>query len=306
MTHGKIAFDRVQFKYKKGQNLFVDKSVTIPGGAKVGLVGLSGSGKTTFVNLLLRFYDIDSGKITIDGQNIKEVSQESLRSQIAIIPQDPVLFHRSLMENIRYGRLDATDEEVISCAKKAHCHDFIQNLRDGYDSLVGERGVKLSGGQRQCIAIARALLKNAPILIFDEATSSLDSVTESYIQKSLPSLMEDKTTIMIAHRLSTLQYVDRILVFNEGKIVEDGAHSQLIALNGHFKTLWSMQAIPKRVQESDFIEADASNLKQRSGVFAPMHFASGDADGFKVEDVGDEKTRFLNQFRYNRFELLGV
>jgi ATP-binding cassette subfamily B protein len=241
VTHGEISFNQVHFKYKKGNNLFVDKSVTIAGGSKVGLVGLSGSGKTTFVNLLLRFYDIDSGKISIDGQNIKEVTQESLRSQIAMIPQDPVLFHRSLMDNIRYGRLDATDDEVIECAKKAHCHEFILNLKDGYDSLVGERGVKLSGGQRQCIAIARAMLKNAPILIFDEATSSLDSVTESYIQKSLPSLMKNKTTIIIAHRLSTLSYMDRILVFNEGKIMEEGSHTQLINLNGHYKTLWNVQ-----------------------------------------------------------------
>ncbi len=241
VTHGKISFDQVHFKYKKGQNLFVDKTVIISGGSKVGLVGLSGSGKTTFVNLLLRFYDIDSGKIYIDGQNIKEVTQESLRNQITMIPQDPVLFHRSLMDNIRYGRLNATDEEVIECAKKAHCHEFILNLKDGYGSLVGERGVKLSGGQRQCIAIARAMLKNAPILIFDEATSSLDSVTESYIQKSLPSLMKDRTTIIIAHRLSTLHYMDRILVFNEGKIVEEGSHAQLINLSGHYKTLWDVQ-----------------------------------------------------------------
>lgn len=241
VPYGTISFDQVHFKYKKEQNLFVDKSVAIAGGSKVGLVGLSGSGKTTFINLLLRFYDIDSGKICIDGQNIKEVTQESLRSQIAMIPQDPVLFHRSLIDNIRYGRLDATDEEVIECAKKAHCHEFILNLKDGYDSLVGERGVKLSGGQRQCIAIARAMLKNAPILIFDEATSSLDSLTESYIQKSLPSLMKNKTTIIIAHRLSTLHYMDRILVFNDGKIVEEGTHSQLINLNGHYKTLWNVQ-----------------------------------------------------------------
>jgi ATP-binding cassette subfamily B protein len=241
VTDGKISFDQVHFKYKRGQDLFVNKSVTISGGSKVGLVGLSGSGKTTFVNLLLRFYDVDSGKISIDGQNIKEVTQESLRTQIAMIPQDPVLFHRSLMDNIRYGRLDATDEEVIECAKKAHCHEFIIKLKDSYNSLVGERGVKLSGGQRQCIAIARAMLKNAPILIFDEATSSLDSVTESYIQKSLPSLMKNKTTIIIAHRLSTLHYMDRILVFNEGKIVEEGTHSELINLDGHYKTLWNVQ-----------------------------------------------------------------
>lgn len=241
VNQGEISFEQVHFKYTKGKNLFVDKSITISGGSKVGLVGFSGSGKTTFVNLLLRFYDTDSGKIYIDGQNIKEVTQESLRSQIAMIPQEPILFHRSLMDNIRYGRLEATDEEVIECAKKAHCHEFIQNLKEGYNSLVGERGVKLSGGQRQCIAIARAMLKNAPILIFDEATSSLDSLTESYIQQSLPSLMKDRTTIIIAHRLSTLHYVDRILVFNEGKIVEDGTHSQLLDLDRHYKTLWNVQ-----------------------------------------------------------------
>ncbi len=241
VTQGKISFDKVNFKYKKGKNLFVDKSVTISGGSKVGLVGLSGSGKTTFVNLLLRFYDLNSGKITIDGQNIKEVTQESLRSQISMIPQEPVLFHRSIMDNIRYGKLNATDEEIIECAKRAHCHDFILNLKDGYDSFVGERGVKLSGGQRQCIAIARAMLKNAPILIFDEATSSLDSITESYIQQSLPLLMKNKTTIIIAHRLSTLHYVDRILVFSDGQIVEEGTHSELLHLNGHYKTLWNVQ-----------------------------------------------------------------
>ncbi len=241
VTDAKISFDQVHFKYKKGTDIFVNKSVIIPGRSKVGLVGLSGSGKTTFVNLMLRFYDVDSGTICIDDQNIRHVTQESLRNHIAMIPQDPFLFHRSLMDNIRYGRLDATDEEVVECAKKAHCHEFITSLADGYDTLVGERGVKLSGGQRQCIAIARAMLKNAPILIFDEATSALDSITEGCIQKSLPSLMKDKTIIIIAHRLSTLNYTDRILVFNEGKIVEDGTHNELINLNGHYKLLWDVQ-----------------------------------------------------------------
>ncbi len=241
VKRGEISFIKVHFKYTKEQNLFVDKSVTISGGSKIGLVGCSGSGKTTFVNLLLRFYDLQDGKICIDGQNIKEVTQESLRSQIGMIPQSPVLFHRSLMDNIRYGRITATEEEVIESAKKAHCHDFIIKLKDGYDSLVGEHGVKLSGGQRQCIAFARAILKNAPILVLDEATSSLDSMTESYIQENLPLLMKDKTTIIIAHRLSTLQNVDRILVFNEGEIIEEGTHSELINLNGHYKILWNRQ-----------------------------------------------------------------
>jgi ATP-binding cassette, subfamily B, bacterial len=241
-TRGQIVFDKVHFQYKNGESIFADKSITIRSGEKVGLVGFSGSGKSTFVNLILRFFEVDSGKILIDDQDIKKVTQHSLRSQIAMIPQDPSLFHRTLMENIRYGRLEATDDEVIEVARKAHCQEFIEKLQDGYDSLVGERGVKLSGGQRQRIAIARALLKNAPILILDEATSSLDSVTEHYIQESLAELMKGRTTIVIAHRLSTLFHMDRILVFSEGKIIEDGTHSELINLNGHYTKLWSMQA----------------------------------------------------------------
>jgi ATP-binding cassette, subfamily B, bacterial len=242
ITQGRIIYQNVNFKYPKGQDLFVETSVTIDAGSKIGLVGYSGGGKTTFVNLLVRLFPLDSGKITIDGQDIHTVSQESLREQIALIPQEPLLFHRTLMENIRYGRLDATDEEVIACAKKACCHDFIMNLSMGYESLVGERGIKLSGGQRQRIIIARAMLKNASIIIIDEATSSLDSVTESSIHDSLRALMKDKTTIMIAHRLSTLLHMDRILVFNNGKIVEDGYHAKLIQLNGYYSSLWNMQA----------------------------------------------------------------
>lgn len=242
VSKGEIVFDRVHFQYKKGQNVFTDKSIVINPGERVGLVGFSGSGKSTFVNLILRFFEIDSGKILIDGQDIKTVTQDSLRESIAMIPQDPVLFHRSLIENIRYGRLDATDDEIIEAAKKAHCHEFIEKLQDKYHSLVGERGVKLSGGQRQRIAIARAILKNAPILILDEATSSLDSVTENYIQKSLVFLMQGRTTLVIAHRLSTLFHMDRILVFSEGKIIEDGTHDKLLEVKGHYAKLWSMQA----------------------------------------------------------------
>lgn len=239
---GEIVFDKVHFQYLKNQRLFSDKSIVLKPGEKVGLVGSSGSGKSTFVNLILRFFDVKSGKILIDGQNIKDVTQESLRSQVAMIPQDPILFHRSIMENIRYGKLDATDEEVIECAKKAYCHDFIEKLPQKYQTLVGERGVKLSGGERQRIAIARAILKNAPILILDEATSSLDSMTENCIQESLSKLIEGKTTIIIAHRLSTLSLMDRILVFSEGKVVEDGTHSTLINVHGNYEKLWSMQA----------------------------------------------------------------
>lgn len=238
---GQITFDKVKFHYKGNNELFSDKSVTILPGQKVGLVGYSGGGKSTFANLIMRLYDVQEGSICIDDQNIKDVTQDSLHQSIALIPQDPSLFHRSLLENIRYGRLDATDEEVINAAHKSHADAFIQLLPQGYDSQVGDRGVKLSGGQRQRIAVARAFLKNAPILILDEATSQLDSVTEQYIQESLWTLMQGKTTIVIAHRLSTLLHMDRILVFDKGNIVEDGSHAELVASNGLYKTLWDAQ-----------------------------------------------------------------
>lgn len=242
ITRGEIVFENVSFHYASYRNLFRDKTVTLEAGKKVGLVGFSGSGKTTFVNLILRLFDIESGRILIDGQDIKTVSQDSLRTQIALIPQDTSLFHRTLMENIRYGRLEATDAEVIAAAKRAHCHEFIEGMELGYNTLVGERGVKLSGGQRQRIAIARAMLKDAPILILDEATSSLDSITEQYIQEGLEYLMHQRTTIVIAHRLSTLSGMDRILVFKDGQIAEDGTHLSLLAANGHYAQLWHMQA----------------------------------------------------------------
>jgi ATP-binding cassette subfamily B protein len=238
---GQIIFDNVKFNYQGTDPLFHNKSIEIAPGQKVGLVGYSGGGKSTFVNLILRLYDVTEGAILIDDQDIRDVTQDSLRANIAMIPQDPSLFHRSLMENIRYGRSEASDDEVIEAAKKAHAHEFIEKLPQAYDSLVGERGVKLSGGQRQRIAIARAFLKNAPILILDEATSQLDSVTESLIQESLLELMHDKTTIVIAHRLSTLLYMDRILVFEQGKIVEDGTHKELLTKEGLYKTLWGAQ-----------------------------------------------------------------
>lgn len=242
ITKGEIVFNNVHFKYKDGQRVFTDKSIRIHPGEKVGFVGFSGSGKSTFVHLILRFFDVDSGEILIDGLDIKNVKQASLRDQIALVPQDPVLFHRSLMDNIRYGRLDATDEEVIQCSKKAHCHEFIEKLKDGYNSSVGEGGVKLSVGQRQRIGIARAMLKNAPILILDEATSSLDSIVENYIQESLALLMEGRTTLVIAHRLSTLFRMDRLLVFNEGRVVEEGNHASLLSRNGLYASLWNRQA----------------------------------------------------------------
>lgn len=242
VTKGNIVFDNVTFHYQQNNNLFENKDVALHAGNKIGLVGFSGSGKTTFVNLILRFFNVASGRILIDEQDIAKVTQDSLHEHISMIPQDTSLFHRSLMENIRYGRLSATDEEVIAVSKRAHCHEFICTLPEGYHSLVGERGIKLSGGQRQRIAIARAMLKNAPILILDEATSALDSVTEKYIQEGLHHLMAGRTTIVIAHRLSTLSEMDRILVFDKGHIIEDGTHEELLKLSGHYAKMWHMQA----------------------------------------------------------------
>jgi ATP-binding cassette, subfamily B, bacterial len=241
ITQGTILFHKVKFNYKNTKSLFKHMSIIIHPGQKVGLVGYSGSGKSTFVNLILRLYDVTRGNIFIDNQDIRKVTQDSLHNAIAMIPQEPSLFHRTLIENIRYGSPSATDHEVIQAAKKAYAHDFIIKLSQKYHSLVGERGIKLSGGQRQRIAIARAILKNAPILVIDEATSQLDSITERKIQTSLWKLMQGKTTIVIAHRLSTLLNMDRILVFEQGKIIEDGTHNELLAKNGYYKTLWDAQ-----------------------------------------------------------------
>ncbi|MFN7095960.1 MAG: ABC transporter ATP-binding protein [Gammaproteobacteria bacterium] len=241
VNHPTILFDNVSFGYDDDRTLFDQLNLTIKAGEKIGLVGFSGAGKTTFIQLLLRFYDLKSGNIYIDGQNIADVTQDSLRQSIAMIPQESMLFHRSLMENIRYGNLHATDADVIEAAKQAECHEFITALPQTYQTLVGERGIKLSGGQRQRIAIARAMLKKAPILILDEATAALDSVTEENIQVSLRYLMRDVTAIVIAHRLSTLANMDRILVFSHGKIIEDGTMQSLLDKNGHFTQLWQKQ-----------------------------------------------------------------
>ncbi|MFS8562878.1 MAG: ABC transporter ATP-binding protein/permease [Rhabdochlamydiaceae bacterium] len=240
VSSGEIVFDNVSFRYGEKQ-LFQNKHVRIRGGEKVGLVGYTGAGKSTFINLILRLFPLNSGKITIDGQEVAQVTLESVRRQIALIPQDPILFHRELFENIRYGNPVASQEEVEQAAKLAYCDDFIRNIPGGYGAKVGERGTKLSGGEKQRIAIARAILASAPILILDEATSALDSVTERYIQSSLEKLMENRTTLVIAHRLSTLSRMDRILVFDQGKIVEEGKHTDLLEKGGLYSRMWKMQ-----------------------------------------------------------------
>ncbi|MHB9147022.1 MAG: ABC transporter ATP-binding protein [Candidatus Amoebophilus sp.] len=252
IKQGKIEFAKVYFHYEDGEDLFKNLNLTINSGQKVGLVGYSGSGKSTLVSLILRLYEVTSGCIKVDNCNILNFTQHSLRSQIGFVNQSPTMFHRTLKENISYGKLDATDEEIIDAAKKAHAHDFILQLPEKYDSLVGERGIKLSGGQLQRIAIARAILKNAKILILDESTSQLDSITEYKIQNSLKDLMQGKTTIVIAHRLSTLFYMDRILVFDQGRIIQDGTHYELIKQEGLYKMLWEKQIngfIPQNKQD---------------------------------------------------------
>lgn len=240
---GKVEFRDVDFYYSnKNKKIIKNLNLIIKPKEKVALIGPSGAGKTTIVKLILRMHNIASGKILIDGQNIAKVTQESLRENISLVPQDPILFHRTLMENIRYGKQEATDEEVIEAAKKAHAHEFISESVDGYNTYVGERGIKLSGGERQRIAIARAILRNAPILILDEATSSLDSESETFIQQALDELMKDKTVIVIAHRLSTIKKADRIIVVDKGGVNEQGTHEQLIKKNnGIYKNLWNLQ-----------------------------------------------------------------
>lgn len=247
ISRSEIEFKSVNFNYGKPSGLLDDFNLHIKSGEKIGLVGRSGSGKSTLVNLLLRFYDVDAGSINIDKQNVADVKQESLRANIGMVTQDTSLLHRSIRDNLLYGKPDATEEEMIRAAQQAEAHEFIMNLvdnegRTGYDAHVGERGVKLSGGQRQRIAIARVLIKNAPILIMDEATSALDSEVEAAIQTNLTSLMQGKTVIAIAHRLSTIAALDRLIVLDKGEIIEQGTHNELIALNGVYAHLWAHQS----------------------------------------------------------------
>jgi ATP-binding cassette subfamily B protein len=245
VTNGVIDFKKVGFSYQdsaSSDSVFEDLTLQIASGEKVGLVGTSGGGKTTLTRLLLRFDDIQDGSVSIDGQNIAEVTQSSLRKAIAYVPQEPLMFHRSVAENIAYGNPEATDEDIMAAAKQANAHDFIMQLPNGYQTLVGERGVKLSGGQRQRVAIARAILKNSPILVLDEATSALDSESEVLIQQALQTLMQQRTAIVIAHRLSTIQKMDRILVMEDGHIAEQGTHKELLKQKGIYAKLWNHQS----------------------------------------------------------------
>jgi ATP-binding cassette subfamily B protein len=236
-----IRFEHVSFQYNEDRKILKDISFDIPPGHKVAVVGPSGAGKSTLARLLFRFYDVTSGNISIDGQNIREVTQESLRNNIGIVPQDTVLFNHSIEHNIRYAKLDATDEEVKQAAKHANIHDFISSLPEGYQTIVGERGLKLSGGEKQRIAIARVILKNPRILVFDEATSSLDSRSEQLILEALKAVAEKHTTLVIAHRLSTIIDADNIIVLDKGEVVEQGSHQQLLEKQGLYEHLWRLQ-----------------------------------------------------------------
>lgn len=250
VSKGGVSFEDVGFAFNSDRAVLRGVTLIIKSGEKVALIGPSGAGKSTFVKLLLRLYDVSSGKILIDGQNVREVTQESLRRSVSLVPQDPILFHRTLLENIRYGRRDATDAEALEAARLAHCDEFALSLPAKYETYVGERGIKLSGGERQRVAIARAILKNAPILVLDEATSSLDSHSESLIQDAMDKLMKGKTVIVIAHRLSTIRKMDRIIVLEKGKILEEGSHDELLKNDSSLYTkLWNLQA-------GGFIQAD--------------------------------------------------
>jgi ATP-binding cassette subfamily B multidrug efflux pump len=260
ITRGEVTFENVRFGYGRESGLIDGLSLTARAGEKIGLVGRSGAGKSTLVNLLLRFFDLEDGRILIDSQDIAAVTQESLRAQISVVTQDTSLLHRSIRDNIRYGKIDASDAEIVAAAKLAHAHEFIGELEDwkgrrGYDAQVGERGVKLSGGQRQRVAIARVILKNAPILVLDEATSALDSEVEAAIQASLGTLMAGRTVIAIAHRLSTIAQMDRLVVLERGRIVEQGSHDELLRRGGHYAALW-------RRQSGGFIDAGDAGAVQ--------------------------------------------
>jgi ATP-binding cassette subfamily B multidrug efflux pump len=273
VPRGEIRFEHVRFAYGGERSVIEDFTLTIRPGEKIGLVGRSGAGKSTIVNLLLRFYDVEGGRILIDGQDIAGVTQTSLRAQVGMVTQDTSLLHRSVRDNIVYGRPDATDERMVAAARRAEAHEFILGLSDpkgrrGYDAHVGERGVKLSGGQRQRVAIARVMLKDAPILLLDEATSALDSEVEAAIQQSLYRLMEGKTVVAIAHRLSTIAAMDRLVVMDRGRIVEEGDHASLLAQGGLYARLWAHQSggfLGEEVDEDEAAGAATAGHRAAAG-----------------------------------------
>jgi ABC-type multidrug transport system fused ATPase/permease subunit len=274
---GEIRFEAVGFAYDDVNQVFHDLSLTIPAGQRVGLIGTSGAGKSTLIGLLLRLHDVQGGRVLIDGQDIRRVTQESLRGRIGVIPQDTQLFHRTLRENISYGRPGADDRAMIAAAQSAYADEFIRAMPAGYDTMVGERGVKLSGGQRQRIAIARAFLKDAPILILDEATSALDSESEGLIQKAMERAMRGRTVIAIAHRLSTIAHLDRLVVLEKGRIVEDGSHADLLAKGGVYARLWKKQS-------GGFLDSEAGQGEPASVENEPVVIPAYPADA--VSDSG--------------------
>jgi ATP-binding cassette subfamily B protein len=271
VSAGGIVMDDVTFRFQPGKPVLRHFDLRIQPGEKVALVGPSGSGKSTVTKLLLRLYDVSEGAVRIDGQDLADVTQDSLWNMVGFVPQEPILFHRTLMENIRYGRRNADDEEVIDAARKAHCHEFISSLQDGYNTYVGERGIKLSGGERQRVAIARAILKDAPILVLDEATSNLDSESEALIQDALEALMRGKTVVVIAHRLSTIMKMDRIIVVEDGRVVAEGPHHALIQQEGLYRKLWSIQAggfladdaVNRPAEMEEALSATADEMEER-------------------------------------------
>ena len=267
VSDGVIRFEDVSFSYDKERGILKNLSFEVPAGKMVAIVGPSGAGKSTISRILFRFYDIQSGRVTIDGQDIKDVTQTSLRNAIGMVPQDTVLFNDTIAYNIRYGRMDASEDDVIAAAKLAQIDKFIRDLPDRYDTMVGERGLKLSGGEKQRVAIARTILKSPPILMLDEATSALDSHTEKEIQDALDSISRDRTTLVIAHRLSTIVHADQILVLEKGKLVEQGTHAELIAKGGLYESLWSRQRQAEKARED---LAHALEEAERTGALRPQ------------------------------------
>lgn len=266
---GEITFEDVHFRYHKDRPILKGISFRVPSGTTTAIVGPSGAGKSTISRILFRFYDIASGKVSIDGQDVADVSQVSLRSKIGVVPQDTVLFNDTIRYNIRYGRPEASDQEVEEAAKLAHIHDFIESLPEGYDTEVGERGLKLSGGEKQRVAIARTILKNPPILLLDEATSALDGHTERDIQASLDRISEGRTTLVIAHRLSTIVNANEILVLDNGKIVERGNHQALLKLKGRYADMWQRQLEANEAEQKLIALEEARRLYHKHNLYFP-------------------------------------